>query len=104
MLERKDRWISDVMVVIMVNDEGSVVVFAVVLRGKRLGTSPPNMSSWLSHAHATRFCAQLNKALVGATHRPTSGTLFNDKEKGVTRRKLPQIPLLQSIRLSGCCQ
>ena len=34
MLERKDRLISDVMVVIMVNDEGSFVVFAVVLRGK----------------------------------------------------------------------
>ena len=30
MLERKDRWVSDVMVVIMVNDQGNVVVFAVV--------------------------------------------------------------------------
>ena len=37
MLERKDRRISDVMVVIMVNGQGSVVVFAVVLRGKRRG-------------------------------------------------------------------
>ena len=27
--------------------------------------------------------------LVGATHRPTSGPLFNDKDKGVTKRKLP---------------
>ena len=37
LLERKDRGISNVMVVIMVNDQGSVVVFAVVLRGKRQG-------------------------------------------------------------------
>ena len=35
-LERKDRWVSDVMVVIMVNDQGGVVVvLAVVLQGKR---------------------------------------------------------------------
>ena len=37
LLERKDRWVSNVMVVIMVNDEGSFVVFAVVLQGKRRG-------------------------------------------------------------------
>ena len=36
-LESKDRWVSDVMVVIMVNDQGSVVVVAVVLQGKRQG-------------------------------------------------------------------
>ena len=65
------------MVVIMVSDEGSVVVFAVVLRGERRGASPPKMSSGLSQAHATRVCAQLNKELVGATHRPTPGPLFN---------------------------
>ena len=77
MLERKDRRISNVMVVIMVNGQGSVVVFAVVLRGKRRGearqgASPPKMPSGLSQAHVTRVCAQLNKELVGATHRPTS--------------------------------
>ena len=37
MLERKDKGVSDVMVVIMVNDQGSVVVVAVVLQGKRRG-------------------------------------------------------------------
>ena len=37
MLERKDRRISNVMVVIMVNGQGNVVVFAVVLQGKRQG-------------------------------------------------------------------
>ena len=36
MLERKDRRVGVAMVVIMVNDQGSVV-FAVVLRGKRRG-------------------------------------------------------------------
>ena len=87
------------MIVIMVNDQESVVVFAVVLQGKRRGASPPKMSSGLSQVHATYVCAQLDKELVvGATHsRPTSGPLFNDKDKGVTRRKLPQILLLQSI-------
>ena len=34
-LERKDRWVSYVMVVIIVNDQGSVVVIAVVLQGKK---------------------------------------------------------------------
>ena len=55
----------------------------------RRGTSPPKMSSGLSQVHATRACAQLNKELVGAKHRPPSGPLFNDKDKGVTKRKLP---------------
>ena len=35
MLERKNRRIRDVLVVIMVNDQGIVVVFAHVLGGKR---------------------------------------------------------------------
>ena len=74
------------MVVIMVNDQGSVVVFAAVLQGKRRGISPPKMSSGLSQVHAMHVCAQLNKELVhvGATHIPTSGSLFNDKDRGVT--------------------
>ena len=98
MLEREDRRISDVMVVIMVNDQGTVVLCCCVARQEaRQGASPPKMSSGLSQAHAMRICAQLNKELVGATHRPTSEPLFNNKDKGVTRRKLPQIPLLQSI-------
>ena len=42
MKERKDRWVSNVTVVIMGNDQGSVVVVvvfvvAVVLQGKRQG-------------------------------------------------------------------
>ena len=36
-LESKDRWVSDVMVVIMVNDQGGVVVVAFVLQRKRRG-------------------------------------------------------------------
>ena len=38
-LERKDRQVSDVMVVIIVNDQRSVVVVAVVLQCKRQGNA-----------------------------------------------------------------
>ena len=37
LLERKDRLVNDVIAVIMVNDQGSFVVVAVVLQGKRQG-------------------------------------------------------------------
>ena len=36
-LESKDRWVSYVMVVIMVNDQGCAVVVAFVLQRKRRG-------------------------------------------------------------------
>ena len=53
------------------------------------GASPPKTSSVLSQAHAMHLCAKLNKELVGARHGPTSGPQLNNKDKGVTKRKLP---------------
>ena len=52
------------MIVIMVNDQESVVVFAVVLQGKRRGASPPKMSSGLSQVHATRGCYGVERVLI----------------------------------------
>ena len=60
----------------MVNDQGGVVVVELLClkaRGKaRRSASLPKLSSGLSQAHVMRVCAQLDKELVGATHRPIS--------------------------------